>query len=63
MVDSSSVGAPTAGVISLFCNVDASWVAPPHLNNSIHLAWPKCAVYKKTTIHHDFFIYDFIRTP
>lgn len=30
-----------------FCNVNASGGGPPLLNNSIHLAWPKCAVYKK----------------
>lgn len=30
-----------------FCNVDVSGGGPPLLNNSIHLAWPKCAVYKK----------------
>lgn len=47
MVDSNPVGALPVGDTNMFCNVDASGGGPPLLNNSIHLAWPKCAVYKK----------------
>ena len=43
-----------------FAKLMPSGGVPPRLNNAIHLAWPKCAVYKKQlfiTIIHLRFIY------
>lgn len=62
-VDLNSAGAPSAGGTCLvFAMLMPQGEDPLFL--TIRYTWlGLSALFIKTTIHHDFFIYDFIRTP